>query len=57
MDTGTGLTRPPSTSSSPSRSTGANTPGMAIEARTASSTWPSRSHTSRPEPSSVATAP
>jgi hypothetical protein len=57
IDTGTGLTRPPSTSSTPSRSTGAKTPGMAIEARTASSTCPSRSQTSRPDSSSVATAP
>ena len=36
-DTGTGLTSPPSTSTIPSCSTGANNPGTAIEARTASS--------------------
>ncbi len=56
-DTGTGLTRPPSTSRRPSRITGANTPGMAMEARTASITLPSRSQTSRPVSISVATAP
>ena len=40
-ETGTGLTRPPSTSHMPLRDTGVNRPGMAMEARTASITRPS----------------
>ena len=56
-DTGTGLTRPPSTSQLPSCSAGVNSPGSAIEARTASVTRPSRSQISRPRCRSVATAP
>jgi len=54
-ETGTGLTRPPSTSIRPSFRTGVNRPGIAIEARTASTTPPSRSHISRPLARSVAT--
>ena len=37
--------------------TGVNTPGKAIEARTASTSEPSRSHNSLPPCSAVATAP
>ncbi len=55
-DTGTGLTSPPSTSTDPSRSTGMNNPGTAMEARTASSVEPRRSHNSAPVCSEVATA-
>ena len=55
-DTGTGLTSPPSTSTMPSRSTGANNPGRAMEARTASSVEPRRSQISTPVCSAVATA-
>ena len=57
MDTGTGFTSPPSTSTAPLRTTGVKRPGMAQEARTASSTLPCRSQSSRPEFSSVATPP
>ena len=57
IDTGTGLTRPPSTSTAPSRTTGVKSPGIAHEARTTSSRLPWRSQISRPESSSVATAP
>ena len=56
-DTGTGLTRPPSTSRRPWCTAGVNTPGSAIEARTAPITGPERSHTSRPLARSVATQP
>ena len=56
-DTGTGFTNPPSTSSRSSCHTGVNSPGSANEARTASATEPSRSHTSSPVRRAVATAP
>ena len=55
-DTGTGLTRPPSTSIRPSCTTGVNRAGSAMEARTASMVEPSRSQTSAPVSSAVATA-
>ena len=55
-ETGTGSTSCPSTSTRPSRSTGRNTPGMDIDARTAESRSPSRKTTFSPELRSVATA-
>jgi hypothetical protein len=54
-DTGTGLTRPPSTSRRSSCTTGVSRPGSATEARTASMTGPRCSQISRPLVSSVAT--
>ena len=55
-DTGTGFTKPPSTSHSPPIFTGGKMPGNAAEARTASSNDPFCSHCSRPVAKSVATA-
>ena len=56
MFTGSGLTNPPSTSSSSPRATGVNIAGMAMLARTASMRLPSSSMTSLPVRTSVATA-
>ncbi len=53
---GTGLSTPPSTSSRPFTMIGVIAPGMATEARIATSTGPEVNHTSRRAPRSVATA-
>ena len=54
--TGTGLSTPPSTSSRPFTMIGVITPGIATEARIATSTGPEVNQTSRRAPRSVATA-
>ena len=54
--TGTGSTSPPSIKIRPSRSTGRNTPGTDMEARTAERRSPSRITTRSPECKSVAMA-
>ena len=54
--TGTGLTRPPSTSRRPLLRTGVTMPGTAMLARTASVSSPLRATTSAPVSQSVATA-
>ena len=53
---GSGSRIPPSASSRPPTTCGAITPGMAIDARIASSTGPRCSHTDLPVNRSVATA-
>ena len=53
---GTGFSTPPSTSSRPFTMIGVITPGMATEARIATSTGPEVNQTSRRAPISVATA-
>ena len=54
--TGTWLETPPSTSRRPLSAIGGNTPGIAIEARSAGSIGPELNHTSRRAHRSVATA-
>jgi hypothetical protein len=54
--TGTGLSNPPSASRRPFTMMGAITPGIATEARIATSTGPEVNHTSRRAPRSVAIA-
>jgi len=55
--TGTGATRPPSTYSRPAIGTGRNTPGTALEARTAVPVSPRRNTMPSPCCRSVATTP
>jgi hypothetical protein len=56
VETGSGLTRPPSINHCPSISTGAKMPGRPMEARTARSMGPLRKMTSAPDSISAATA-
>ena len=53
---GTGFITPPSTSSRPLTMIGVTTPGIATDARIATSTGPEVNHTSRCAPTSAATA-